>query len=213
MTKGQVFYNELNDVPNHPWAYGEAGWTEGDQHLLLYDRYDIWKYNPDTGERTRLTKGRENKTVYRYIKLDNEQRHIPTNEKWLLSTFNETTKGSGYAEYNPKNKQLKELISGPYRYSTPKKALLNDALLYTRESFQEFPDLRISTSSFKNDVVLSNANPQQVEYNWGTIELTNWVSLDGKELMGMLVKPENFDPSKKYPLLVNFYEKKLKRTS
>ena len=54
---------------------------------------------------------------------------------------------------------------------------------------------------------MSDANPQQNQYNWGSIELVDWISLDGKKLKGMLVKPENFDASKKYPLLVNFYEK------
>jgi dipeptidyl aminopeptidase/acylaminoacyl peptidase len=61
--------------------------------------------------------------------------------------------------------------------------------------------------SFKNQTILSDANPQQKDYNWGTIELVNWTSLDGKELTGMLAKPENFDPNKKYPMIVNFYER------
>ena len=40
-----------------------------------------------------------------------------------------------------------------------------------------------------------------------TAELINWSSLDGLPLTGILVKPENFDPNKKYPMIVNFYEK------
>ena len=50
-------------------------------------------------------------------------------------------------------------------------------------------------------------NPHQTDYNWGTAELVNWSSLDGLPLTGMLIKPENFDPNKKYPMIVNFYEK------
>jgi dipeptidyl aminopeptidase/acylaminoacyl peptidase len=56
-------------------------------------------------------------------------------------------------------------------------------------------------------VLISDANPQQKNYNWGTSELVNWTSLNGKELRGMLIKPEDFNPDKKYPMLVNFYEK------
>jgi dipeptidyl aminopeptidase/acylaminoacyl peptidase len=55
--------------------------------------------------------------------------------------------------------------------------------------------------------LISDANPQQKNYNWGTNQLVKWTSLEGKEITGMLVKPENFDPSKKYPMIVNFYEK------
>jgi dipeptidyl aminopeptidase/acylaminoacyl peptidase len=207
LTKGKQFFNEENDYPNFPSSYGSAGWTENDDRLILYDRYDIWQFDPKTGTGTKLTSGRERKTVYRYISLDEELRYIPSDKKWLLSTFNEETKDAGYAQYDPKTKKTKVLVSGPYRYSQPIKAKQDDSLLYTRESFIEFPDLRLSDLNFKKSLKLSDANPQQKDYNWGTIALVKWISLDGKELTGMLVKPENFDPNKTYPMLVNFYEK------
>ena len=207
LTKGKQFFSETNDSPNFPSAYGSAGWTKNDAYLILYDRYDIWQFDPKTGTGTKLTSGRESKTVYRYVTLDDELLYIPVDQNWLLTTFNEDTKDAGYAQYNPKTRKTKTLLSSPHRYSTPQKALLDDALIYTRESFTEFPNLRGSDLSFKKSLKLSDANPQQQEYNWGSIELVNWISLDGKELTGMLVKPENFDPNKKYPMLVNFYEK------
>jgi len=207
LTKGKVFYNELNDSPTHPRSYGIAGWADNDKELLIYDRYDIWKFNPDTGVSSKLTKGRADKITYRYIKLDNEERFIDTNEKWLLTTFNETNKHSGYYEYNPKSNTGKQLLSGAYSYSRPTKAQFGKNLIFTRQSFQEFPNIRLSDLSFKKQVVISDANPQQSDYNWGTSELVTWTSLDGKELTGMLIKPENFDSNKKYPMIVNFYEK------
>ena len=85
------------------------------------------------------------------------------------------------------------------------KAKLSDKLLFTKESFEVFPDLLMSDMSFKKTTVLSNANPQQKDYKWGTIELVDFTSLDGKALKGLLVKPENFDPKKKYPLLVRIH--------
>ncbi len=207
LTKDKVFYDELNDSPNYPGSYGSAGWTKDDKSIILYDRYDIWEFNPDNGTSTRLTKGRENTTEYRYVRLDSDQRFIDTSEKWLLTTFNETSKNSGYFEYNYGSKSGKQLLDEPYRYSTPRKAKFSDAVLFTRQSFEEFPNLRISNLSFKNQTVLSDANPQQKDYNWGTAELVHWTSLDGLPLTGMLIKPENFDPNKKYPMIVNFYEK------
>ena len=207
LTKDKVFYNEFHDYPDHPYAYGMAGFTKDDASILLYDRYDIWEFNPKTGAGNRLTKGRETNTRYRYVKLDNEERFLDPNSEWIFTLFNETTKNSGYASYNPKSKKLNTLVSGPYRYSNLKKATLSEQLLFTRESFKAFPDLRTTDIDFKNITLLSNANPQQETYNWGTNELVNWTSLDGKELTGMLIKPENFDPTKKYPLLVNFYER------
>ena len=37
--------------------------------------------------------------------------------------------------------------------------------------------------------------------------LWRWTSADGTELKGILVKPDGFDPNKKYPLMVYFYER------
>ncbi len=207
LTKGQDFYSEENDYPNYPFPYGSAGWTTEDKDLLVYDRYDIWKIQPETGEKVKLTDGRGSKTVFRYLHLDEEEKAIDLNKPLLLSTFNEATKEGGYVAYDPRTNRITPLVSGPYHYSKPIKALSSNDLIFTRQSFEEFPDLRLTELDFKKPIKLSNANPQQAAYNWGTIELVHWISLDGKKLQGMLVKPENFDPSKKYPLLVNFYEK------
>ena len=207
LTQGKRFYNELNDTPNHPRAYGSAGWTKNDEYLLIYDRYDIYKFNPKTGQNTRLTNGRTSKTVYRYTRLDAEERFIDASKKWLFTTFNETTKNSGYYEYNAKRNRGKQLVDGAYSYSRPIKAKKSNTVVFTRQSFVEFPNIRVSDVSFKKQTVISNANPQQTTYNWGTIELYKFTSLEGKALTGLLVKPENFDPTKKYPMLVNFYER------
>ncbi len=207
ITKGKQFYDELNDSPRHPSAYGLAGWTESDASVLLYDRYDIWKYNPDTGTSINLTNGRNSKTVYRYIKLNKDVDFISSDSNWLLSTFNEDTKEAGFAEFNPKNNTLKHLEKGPFKYRFSSKTELANSLLFTRESFEEFPNLRLTNLNFKKQIVLSDANPQQKDFNWGTIEIVEWTSLDGKKLRGLLAKPENFDPNKKYPMIVNFYER------
>lgn len=207
LTKDPKFYNELNDSPKQPGSYGLAGWTKDDSSILIYDRYDIWEVNPKTGEQSNLTNGRDNKITYRYVKLDNEKTFLEHKDMWLLTTFNNESKHSGYLEYNHKKKTKKQLVIGPYSYSTPIKANLDDQVIYTRSSFEEFPNIRTSDLKFSKEEVLSNANPQQKDYNWGTIELVKWTSLDGDELEGMLVKPENFDPSKKYPMIVNFYER------
>ncbi len=207
LTRGKVFYDELNDSPDYPRSYGLAGWTKNDRKILIYDRYDIWEFNPDDATSRRLTKGRETKTSFRYVKLDSENRYIEDSGKMLMTTFNEITKNSGYFEYNYRNKTGKELKDGPYRYSTPIKARLTDNVIFSRQSFEEYPNIRISDLSFKSEKVISDVNPQQKDYNWGTAELVNWTSLDGLPLTGMLIKPENFDPDKKYPMIVNFYEK------
>jgi len=209
LTKGRQFYNELHDYPDDPFGYGAAGWTENDERFLIYDRYDIWAVNPDTGQSENLTNGRSKNIRYRYLRLDQEERALSNTQQWMLSTFNEETKYGGFAQYDPKKKSLKVVVEGPYVYERPWLAQddKKERLLFTRQSFSEFPNLWSTDLSFKSPKQISDANPQQASYNWGTAELVEWVSLDGKPLTGMLIKPENFDPAKKYPLLVNFYER------
>ncbi len=65
----ESFADERNDQPNYPGDYGFAGWTKNDAALLLYDRFDIWRYDPETGNTDRITEGRETSTRYRYLDL------------------------------------------------------------------------------------------------------------------------------------------------
>jgi dipeptidyl aminopeptidase/acylaminoacyl peptidase len=209
LTKGRQFYNELHDYPDDPRGYGSAGWTENDEKLLIYDRFDIWAFDPETGASENLTKGRSSKRQYRYVRLDREERSISNKNHWFLRTFNEETKEGGMATYHPKKKTLKQLVESKHSYSRFVAAQEDkkDRMLFTRESFTEFPNYWSTNTSFKSPKQITDANPQQKDYNWGTAELVEWVSLDGKPLKGMLIKPEDFDPNKKYPMIVNFYEK------
>ncbi len=207
LTRGSVFYNELHDTPSPPSSYGAAGWTEKDGALILYDRYDLWMFDPDSGISRRLTRGRESRTVYRYVKEDPDERSLDPNRPWLLTTFDESSKSSGYARLEPSSGRVSQIMEGAYRFGRPVKARGAEVYMFTRESFREFPNLHISEDGLRTSAQVSDANPQQADYRWGTIELVEWTSLDGRPLRGMLVKPEDFDPSRKYPMIVNFYEK------
>lgn len=205
-----VGWDEENDVPDYPEAYGLAGWTNDDKNLLIYDRFDIWKFDP-TGATPAVNltvNGRKDRISYRLLQLDKEKRSVAPNELQLLLAFNERTKGSGY--YNTRLSSPatpKELLAGHFMLKTPTKAKKADAVIYTSETFEQYPDLQLSDLSFKRSIQLTQGIKQQNGLNWGTAELVSWVSLDGTPLEGVVYKPENFDPNKKYPMIVNFYER------
>ncbi|HEY5824139.1 MAG TPA: prolyl oligopeptidase family serine peptidase, partial [Cyclobacteriaceae bacterium] len=206
---GIKFADEENDSPDYPGTYGTAGWTTNDQSLLIYDRYDIWSFDPQgIQDPVNLTKtGRREKIVYRYVKLDAEERFIDPNKEMLLSAFNETTKASGYYKLSLTTGILTKLITDNYRFSGVVKAKNSSQILFNRESFREFPDVWTADVNFFSVRKLSDANPQMKNYFWGNVEMVNWTSLDNIPLQGLLYKPEGFDPRKKYPMIVYFYEK------
>ncbi len=198
--------DERSDTPNLPSAYGIAGWTENDEYLLIYDRYDIWQVDPDGEEDpVNLTNGRQDKIRFRYLDLDRDKESIDY-KKLTLSAFSEVTRNSGYYELRP-GKSLKQLVFDAHRYRRLLKAEEDDQLLFTKENHTTFPDLLTTTPSFKKVNQLSTANPDMDKFNWGTVELYNWTSLDGVPLEGLLYKPENFDPKRKYPMITYFYER------
>ncbi len=204
-----AFADEENDSPDFPSSYGFAGWTLEDQNLIVYDRYDMWMFDPQNQKPpTNLTGvGRKEKIVFRYVKLDAEERSIDPSRELLLSAFNELTKESGYYKLSIQSGKLTRLMMAPFRFGGVVKAKNSNQVLFTRESFRDFPDVWSTDLTFSAPRRISEANPQTKHYFWGSVEMVHWTSLDNIPLAGMLYKPEGFDPAKKYPMIVYFYEK------
>ncbi len=203
--------DELNDVPDNPSPYGLAAGIEGDKAVLIYDRYDIWKIDPATGNAVNFTNGigRKNKLILRYVlqNLDPEKKFIPAKQTLWLLTQNEDTKEWGYYKKSIESDQEPQyVVIAKYDYSNLVKAKQNDVFIYTKSNYKESPDLYVS-GDLKKEIKLSALNPQQASYNWGTAELVEWVTPKGYHAKGILYKPEDFDPAKKYPMIAYFYEK------
>ncbi len=202
------FYDEEFDLPRDPEQYGIAGWTKNDESVLIYDRYDLWKVNPKN-ETTpvNITKiGRDAKTILRYVKLNEDSVCIPDNI--LLKAQNENTTFEGFYSLNlNSDNSLKELVMADYGYTEPIKSKKADRLIWYRFSYTDFPDLWTANTDFSIQAKISDANPQQSKYLWGTVELFKWKDSSGVEQKGLLYKPENFDPNKQYPMITYFYEK------
>jgi dipeptidyl aminopeptidase/acylaminoacyl peptidase len=196
-----AMYEEDDDHPDAPGPYGIAGWEAKDKNVYVYDRYDIWQLDPAAVKAPlMITKGvgRAQRLRFRNIRLDKEERYFRPGQQLLLETFNDVTKENGW--YTLKKVPVR-LFMGPYSVAAPLKAKNASAMIYTKGSYVLSPDL------YKDDLQLSHINPQQQQYNWGTASLFKWTAYDGKPAEGILYKPEDFDSTKKYPVLLYFYEK------
>ena len=204
-----IFYDEKNDRPMLPYSYRMATWINNDEYLIIYDRYDLWKIDPSNKKKAvRLTDGREKKIIYRYVSLEKEQQWIDGKQKILLHVFNENDKSSGYVSLDLSSSKMEMLDHGDFDFSKRIwKAKNNETVLFTKENFKTFPNLIKSNLNFENQIQISDVNPQQDDYKWGSGQLVSWESKSGKTHEGMLFVPEDFDRDKKYPMIVNFYER------
>jgi len=214
-------FDEENDVPDDPNPYGVMGWHEKDSFVYVYDRYDVWKVDPTALiQPVNITRvGRNFQDIYRYIKLDPEERYFKANQMMFFRSQNYRDKEMSIVYDRLSNSMLLfGLAGGKNVFNQLAKAKNAQAFIYTKENYAESPNMYFnpgaiiqgSHSSLKlisQEIKLSSLNPQQSQYNWGTSELYHWKAFNGKEATGILYKPEDFDATKKYPMLIYFYEK------
>ncbi|OFY42728.1 MAG: hypothetical protein A2X18_13650 [Bacteroidetes bacterium GWF2_40_14] len=216
------FANELHDTPEMAPSYGHGGWAEGDKAIYIHDRYDIWQIDPK-GEvpAVNLTDGlgrKENK-MFRIVRLDDvllppgtpgvKLDPIKPKETIYFSVFDNVTKNNGFyfKEMGKKKPVMKLWILEPYNIMYLNRAKNGSVITYVKHNFTTSPDVWITKDNFKTQTKITDINPQQRDYIWGTNELVKWKSATGLDMEGILHKPENFDPSKKYPMIVYFYER------
>ncbi|WP_018627147.1 alpha/beta hydrolase family protein [Niabella aurantiaca] len=207
-----ALYDEENDVPDDPAPYGVMGWTEGDRYVLIYDRYDIWRVDPAGKMRpVNLTRqGRKNGVTYRYISTDPEERYLKKGCKSLLRVFNNFSKKAGLAILEDDRIDTSfftpaHFYDQPFYYDHITKAKDAPVYAYTKESYTHSPDMYSYRGG--KEQRLSATNSQQLGYNWGTAALYHWNTFGNEPATGILYKPEDFDSTRKYPVILYFYEK------
>ncbi len=204
------FYDEDDDHPMLPYPHGFGGF-DSDGNALVFDKFDIWQIPLNGKEKPQnITKnGRKNNIEYRTENLDPENKNIASqiNKELLITSFDKTTKASGLYVLR-KNKLVEKIKPKEFLIRKYNKAKKAEVFTYTKENFNVFPDIYVSKDNFKNSSQITNSNPHKANYKWGSAELFSWKAYDGEELEGIIYKPANFDPSKKYPMITYFYEKR-----
>jgi dipeptidyl aminopeptidase/acylaminoacyl peptidase len=205
-----LLFDEDNDVPDDPNAYGIAKWLNNNDQLIIYDRYDLWLVDANgLKQSVQLTNGRKDKIEYRFVETDNERKTLSPNETILLKGFSELDKSEQLVSLKLDTKQLIVINSLPMHITTIVAAKKSNDLVVTQEDEKNSPNLFHYTfnTSKQSPIAFTKINKQQDEYNWMTSQIVKWKSYTGKTAEGVLYLPENFDAKKKYPMIVYFYER------
>jgi dipeptidyl aminopeptidase/acylaminoacyl peptidase len=205
---GVTFADEDHDYPMDPPGYGLSEWLADSSAVFVYDKYDIWRVPTGGGQPTCLTAGagRKSDTVFRVIDLDPEGETIAPDGQLLLDAYHDLEKHDALYAIGAAGGELRKLYgTGEHSLDVVAKAEKTDRILFTRERYDEFPDLWTSNTGFEGPKRLTDANPQIADFAWGSAELVEWSSADGIPLQGMLIKPGNYEQGKRYPVLVYYY--------
>ncbi|MDB4873800.1 MAG: hypothetical protein JWM41_246 [Gemmatimonadetes bacterium] len=228
------FTDALYDHPGPKPSYGVDGFTADGKGIVARSNYDLYFVPYDGSQPVSLTKGAgaKNEIRYRYVKLEPDTdavagggggapggfgggrggrgaiaNKIDISKPMVLSAYGEWTKKSGFAEREPDG-TMKGIVYDDAAYSVPTKAAKADVYIVRRETFTEYPDLRIATGTdFAHAKKITDANPQQSEYLWGHRQLIDFKDKDGHRLQALLTYPDDYKAGEKRPMLVNFYEK------
>lgn len=212
---GTVFYDVNDDKAGSPDVYPFAGWSKDDSSLFIYDQFDLWQISTDGSSRKRLTNGRSEGIEYRIAPINLRKKSqaflsrdpptiIDLGSPLLLSIndYDGSRQGQALLEQGKIHSLFFETkkISGVFRTSIKK------CFVYVEETYEQAPRLVYKKDNDKIAKVLFQSNPQQAKYCWSFNKTITYTNKKGKQLKGLLYYPINYNPKKKYPMLVNIYE-------
>ncbi|AUP78718.1 alpha/beta hydrolase family protein [Flavivirga eckloniae] len=218
------------DFPKHPHKngvkpYGAPGWTKGDKQLIVYDKYDVWLISPK-GKAQKITQGRSSQIKHRVYSnsilykgqikssaygVSGVSSIIKTTQEIDLSeglTFyiKGADKASGYSVWEP-GKGIRVLVYEHKHISDLRKAHKGKSYTYVEQSFNISPRIMYLSDKTSSSKVLVESNTHQKQFYWGHSEQVRYKGPNEEDLKGALCYPANYDPQKKYPMIVEVYEK------
>lgn len=204
------FVNAESDLNNlYPPAIFPVGWTKDNAHVLLSDSWDVWKVPVKGGSAVNITgDGKATQVRYRRYTFDPRERGIDLSKPLYFARYGEWTKKEGLARVDPGKAGAKSFFFDDARYNYFK-AREADVFVFTKQTARDYPNYHVAGPDFRGVRQITDANPQQKEFAWTSgVRLINYTTDKGDKLQGALYLPANYEPGKKYPLLVTIYEKR-----
>lgn len=206
------FANEDHDYPSAAPGYGFGPWLQDDAGLLVYDKYDIWQFDSRTHQGFMLTKGegRKQQVSYRISALAQPDKAFePTvadQQNVLLTGYNQHTKADGLYRATIGSADVTPLLQKNDKLTILARADKSDRILFSQQRYDLFPDLYTAKLMAPQQATKqTDLDKQRRALPWGKAELLRWRDADGRDMDGVVIKPANYQPGKKYPVMVYYY--------
>ena len=200
---------DINGQPHLAGPMRFYGYDKKEETVFFQSEYDVWAYDIIQRKLHCLTqrKGEKNKIKFNLKKWDYDSSFIDLKEAYLIG-IDQKSKDEYLYEFYDKDGDfgLYKKYGGAYALSGIQRSKTKEHVILRKMSLKQYPEIHFINKEYENEKVISQTNPQQEKYNWASVEQVSWLSPDSIPLDGLVYLPEDFDSTKKYPLLVYFYE-------
>lgn len=207
--KNVTWHEDVNGQPMLEGPIRDLQYVAGEDNFIVSSEFDIWNYSLETKKLTCLTEneGALNGIRLSLTKWESDSVYVDLNDCYIRG-LNTITKASHIFSFQNHNGHVdfREVYQTDHSITSLLKSKNNKQIMLRKMSISQYPEISLMDSSFSEEKIISNTNPQQKDYNWATVELVKWKGYDGTSLEGLVYKPEDFDPTKKYPLIIYYYE-------
>jgi dipeptidyl aminopeptidase/acylaminoacyl peptidase len=208
-SRKDITWNEdLNGQPMEAGPEGWIGFDRSEDHVYFKSRYDLWDYQISTQSLRSITNewATKNKVRMDLVKWESDSIYIDLRDCYATS-FELSTKKEGLHHFDASQANgLRQIIQIPARISLIERSPNKNHYFFRWMTVSRYPELELWNDQYQPQAILSVTNPQQANYNWATAEIVPWKAYDGQQLEGILYKPADYDATKKYPLILYYYE-------
>ena len=207
--KNVTWHEDVNGQPMLEGPIRDLQYVAGEDNFIVSSEFDIWNYSLETKKLTCLTEneGALNGIRLSLTKWESDSVYVDLNDCYIRG-LNTITKASHIFSFQNHNGHVdfREVYQTDHSITSLLKSKNNKQIMLRKMSISQYPEISLMDSSFSEEKIISNTNPQQKDYNWATVELVKWKGYDGTSLEGLVYKPEDFDSTKRYPLIIYYYE-------
>lgn len=207
--KNVIWHEDVNGQPMLEGPIRDLQYVAGEDNFIVSSEFDIWNYSLETKKLTCLTEneGALNGIRLSLTKWESDSVYVDLNDCYIRG-FNTITKASHIFSFQNHNGHVdfREVYHTEHSITSLLKSKNNKQIMLRKMSISQYPEISLMDSGFSDEKIISNTNPQQKDYNWARVELIKWKGYDGTSLEGLVYKPEDFDSTKRYPLIIYYYE-------
>ncbi|MDN3203765.1 alpha/beta hydrolase family protein [Algoriphagus sediminis] len=202
LTKGKAFEDEEKEKEV---KFSITSFSPSGNQLLLSSENAWWTIDSNGDNLTQIyelpkKEERDKAPSRNYIKWSED-------ENFIYVSYSEKDQWNrGIQRFNILEGDFEDLMTSSDLYSNWSFADESDRVVYSLSDGDRPDDVYSSTLAFDNQNRLTDLNPWVSEKKWTKSELITYRDVDGEELKGILYYPVDYDPEKKYPLVLEVYE-------